>query len=109
LEIGSPMASMYILGHPDHYTSHKFTLFWWKRFVTRVKLYWKTCDVNEHGNESQMLEDDETEKVVISKHNEQYVGYSQVDDYTNRSMELENLRLYQWTLRCEKQKLTKDK
>ena len=33
MEIGSPMASLYLLGNPDHYTSHKFTLFYWKNFV----------------------------------------------------------------------------
>ncbi|KAF9470391.1 hypothetical protein BDN70DRAFT_821443, partial [Pholiota conissans] len=30
LEIGSPMACMYLLGNPDHYTSHEFVPFWWK-------------------------------------------------------------------------------
>ena len=33
MEIGSPMASMYLLQNPDHYTSHKFIPFWWKSFV----------------------------------------------------------------------------
>ena len=28
LEIGSPMASMYLLGNPDHYTSHTFINFY---------------------------------------------------------------------------------
>ena len=33
LEIGSPMASMYLLGNPDHYTSHNFINFYWKSYV----------------------------------------------------------------------------
>ena len=33
LEIGSPMASMYLLGNPDHYTSHTFINFYWRCFV----------------------------------------------------------------------------
>lgn len=33
LEIGSPMASMYLLGFPDHYTNFKFTMFYWKNYV----------------------------------------------------------------------------
>ena len=33
LEIGSPMASMYLLGNPDHYTSHTFINFYWRSFV----------------------------------------------------------------------------
>ncbi|KAF8225924.1 hypothetical protein L208DRAFT_1304488 [Tricholoma matsutake] len=30
MEIGSPMACMYLLGNPDHYTSHKFVNFYWR-------------------------------------------------------------------------------
>jgi hypothetical protein len=37
MEIGSPMASMYLLQNPDHYTSHKFIPFWWKSFVNDVR------------------------------------------------------------------------
>ena len=36
LEIGSPMASAYLLGNPDHYSSHEFVIFWWKRYVSDV-------------------------------------------------------------------------
>jgi len=32
LEIGGPMASMYLLGNPDHYTSHKFQVVYWKNY-----------------------------------------------------------------------------
>ncbi|KAI0760867.1 hypothetical protein BC629DRAFT_1245532, partial [Irpex lacteus] len=32
-EIGSPMASMYLLGHSDHYTSHQFQRFYWRSYV----------------------------------------------------------------------------
>jgi hypothetical protein len=33
MQIGSPMASAYLLGQPDHYTSHKFKPFFWKNYV----------------------------------------------------------------------------
>ncbi|KAF6742918.1 hypothetical protein DFP72DRAFT_829270, partial [Ephemerocybe angulata] len=36
LEIGSPLACLYLLGFPDHYTSHKFVPFFWRRYVNRV-------------------------------------------------------------------------
>jgi hypothetical protein len=36
MEIGSPMASMYLLQNPDHYTSHNFVPFWWKSFVNDI-------------------------------------------------------------------------
>jgi hypothetical protein len=29
LEMGSPMASLYLLGNPDHYTNHRFVMFYW--------------------------------------------------------------------------------
>ncbi|KAJ7028484.1 hypothetical protein C8F04DRAFT_963937 [Mycena alexandri] len=32
MEIGSPMASMYLLGNPDHYTSHKYVPFAWRQY-----------------------------------------------------------------------------
>ncbi len=31
LEIGSPMASLYLLGNPDHYTNYTFTVFYWQK------------------------------------------------------------------------------
>ncbi|KAJ7831492.1 hypothetical protein B0H14DRAFT_2344102 [Mycena olivaceomarginata] len=33
LEIGSPMASLYLLGNLDHYTNHEFNVCWWKAYV----------------------------------------------------------------------------
>ena len=33
MEIGGPMASMYLLKNPDHYTNHKFQTFYWPNFV----------------------------------------------------------------------------
>jgi len=42
LEIGGPMASLYILGHPDHYTDHKFILFYWKVYIKEVLNAWIT-------------------------------------------------------------------
>jgi hypothetical protein len=36
MEIRSPMASMYLLQNPDHYTSHIFIPFWWKLFVNKT-------------------------------------------------------------------------
>ncbi|KAJ6585466.1 hypothetical protein B0H19DRAFT_925087 [Mycena capillaripes] len=36
MEIGSPMASLYLLGNPDHYTSHKYVPFAWRPYVQFV-------------------------------------------------------------------------
>ena len=43
MEIGSPMASMYLLENPDHYTSHKFVPFWWKSFVNEISKSENPC------------------------------------------------------------------
>ncbi|KAJ7697466.1 hypothetical protein B0H17DRAFT_928472, partial [Mycena rosella] len=32
MEIGSPMASMYLLGYPDRYTSHRYVSFAWRPY-----------------------------------------------------------------------------
>jgi len=45
MEIGSPMASMYLLQNPDHYTSHQFIPFFWKSFVNEIT---KSEDSNEN-------------------------------------------------------------
>jgi Helitron helicase-like domain at N-terminus len=36
LEIGAPMASLYLLGNPDHYTNKDFVVFYWKGYVTSL-------------------------------------------------------------------------
>ncbi|KIJ89431.1 hypothetical protein K443DRAFT_25812, partial [Laccaria amethystina LaAM-08-1] len=46
MEIGSPMASLYLLGNPDHYTSHKFTLFYWKNYVREARSAWLDTENN---------------------------------------------------------------
>ncbi|KAJ7114873.1 hypothetical protein C8R44DRAFT_562701, partial [Mycena epipterygia] len=33
MEIGSPMASMYLLGNPDHYASHTYVPFAWRSYL----------------------------------------------------------------------------
>ncbi|KAF8234923.1 hypothetical protein L208DRAFT_1222008, partial [Tricholoma matsutake] len=40
LEIGSPMACMYLLGNPDHYTNFDFVPFYWQSFVREARKSW---------------------------------------------------------------------
>ncbi|THU95847.1 hypothetical protein K435DRAFT_563755, partial [Dendrothele bispora CBS 962.96] len=42
MELGAPMICMYLLDNPDHYTSHKFTPFHWKSYVTEAQKPWET-------------------------------------------------------------------
>jgi hypothetical protein len=44
-EMGSPMICMYLLGNPDHYTSHIYTPFYWQSFVTEAR---QDFDINEN-------------------------------------------------------------
>ncbi|KAJ2914762.1 hypothetical protein MD484_g5658, partial [Candolleomyces efflorescens] len=41
MEIGAPMAALYLLGLPDHYSSHTFQVFYWKNFVNFVEREWE--------------------------------------------------------------------
>ncbi|KAF8219192.1 hypothetical protein L208DRAFT_1342413 [Tricholoma matsutake] len=36
MEIGGPMANLYLLGNPDHYTSHDFVPVYWKNYIREV-------------------------------------------------------------------------
>jgi len=44
MEMGGPMACMYLLGHEDHYTSHSFKTFFWKGYVNQVRNTWEKED-----------------------------------------------------------------
>jgi hypothetical protein len=36
MEIGSPLACLYMLDNPDHYTSHEFATCWWRNYVSEI-------------------------------------------------------------------------
>ena len=85
LEIGGPMASLYLLGNPDHYTNQRFVVFYWKSYVTEVLKAWKQDD------------DVRSDKVVLLKNVDgEYIGLSMVDDYMYRPYELNEKSLYEW-------------
>src|SRR5258708_8399293 len=65
------MASLYLLGNPDHYTDQNFVVFYWKNYVTEVLKAWK--------QDSNVL-----------------IGLSTVDDYMYRPYELSDKSLYEW-------------
>jgi hypothetical protein len=73
LEMGSPMICMYLLGNPDHYTSHKFKTFFSTSFVNEFKSAW-----------DEIVDKDLPEKITIIKQNEKIIGMSNVYDYIYR-------------------------
>ena len=95
MEIDGPMASLYLLGNPDHYTSHKFIAVYWKNYIQEVMKEWRS------------EENLETEKVVIQKSSDKYVGFSSVHDYIYRSKEFEHISLYKWIQMTTRVKLPK--
>jgi hypothetical protein len=96
LEIGGPMASLYLLGNPDHYTNQNFVVFYWKSYVAEVLKAWKQDN------------DVQTDKVIIQKNEDgEYIGISIVDDYKYRPNELNNKSLYEWIQISKRLKRTK--
>ena len=96
LEIGGPMASLYLLGHPDHYTNQDFVVFYWKGYVAEVLKAWKP------NSEVQ------SDKVILLKNVDgEYIGLSVVDDYKYRPYELNDKSLYEWIQISTRLKRTK--
>jgi len=58
IEVGGPMAALYLLGNPDHYTSHKFVPVYWKSYVRESLKPWRS---------EEDLENILPEKVVVQK------------------------------------------
>ncbi|KAJ7784229.1 hypothetical protein B0H16DRAFT_1273780, partial [Mycena metata] len=103
MEIGSPMASMYVLGNPDHYCSHKYVNFTWCSYVTFVKNYWRKLDTNMNDDRSKTSED----LLTIRNQDGSYVACSVVDDYRFRPLAYESLNLYEWVQCSEKKARTR--
>jgi hypothetical protein len=92
-EMGAPMISMYLLGNPDHYTSHKYISFYWKIYVTEARRYWYPEESNETSD-----------KVALIRHKNKIIGISSTYDYVYRPTELEDMSLYEWIRRCKRVK-----
>ncbi|KAM6491249.1 hypothetical protein JOM56_013488 [Amanita muscaria] len=97
MELGSPMISMYLLGNPDHYTSHKFTPFYWTQFVQEAMSAWTVP--SEHAPPADLLSNN---KIVIIKKNNRVIGLSPVYDYMFRSTALNNMDLFTWISHCNR-------
>ena len=97
-EIGAPMAAMYLLGHKDHYTGHKFKTCYWYSYYKEMMRCWPS-----------ELVDDLPDKVVIHKANEETIGISPVMDYIYRPAIMEHVSLYDWIRRVEKATKKKSK
>ncbi|KAH7904091.1 hypothetical protein BJ138DRAFT_967204, partial [Hygrophoropsis aurantiaca] len=100
MEIGAPMASLYLLGNPDHYTSHQFVPVYWKSYVSEVRRsFAKDSEelVEEDGN------------IVLKRIAGSVVGTSPVFDYIYRPTAFEDMSLYDWTRLYEKKRIPSTK
>ncbi|KAF6741383.1 hypothetical protein DFP72DRAFT_833742, partial [Ephemerocybe angulata] len=125
MEIGAPMAALYLLRNPDHYTSHEFVPFYWKNYVNYVEAQWRglldlaepgegATDLTPHDeepdNEPTLNDDDEPdaplamnyedttnqETIRMTRSNGQYLAKSNTDDYRYRPTQLEGICLYEF-------------
>src|ERR1700691_3659810 len=97
MEIGGPMASLYLLGNPDHYTDHDFVVFYWKSYVAEVLRAWKKEEDQDHA-----------EKIMLNRNTDgEYVGVSAVDDYKYRPYQLKDKSLYEWIQGADRTKRSK--
>ncbi|KAJ6520773.1 hypothetical protein DFH09DRAFT_1048253, partial [Mycena vulgaris] len=101
MEIGSPMASMYLLGNPDHYASHKYATFAWRPYVQFIRSYWVPTSAIDELEED---EKDEEERVPIARQDSKFVPSSGVDNYRYRPLVYNNVTLYEWIQCSEKKK-----
>ena len=99
MELGLLMIAMYLLGNPDHYTSHKFTPFYWSQFVSEALSPWKN-DTDSEPSMGECL----ASKVIIIKRKNRIVGLSPVLDYMHCLPALKNMDLYTWVSQCKHEK-----
>ena len=95
-EMGAPMIAMYLLGNPDHYTSHTFIPFYWKSYVQEVQ--------NSFSDELK-----EPQKVTVIMKKGKIVGLSPIHDYLCHPDELSHVNLYQWICCYKREKLLQRK
>jgi len=85
MEIGGPMASMYLLKNPDHYTNHQFKTFYWPNYVRAARHAWNP--------DSKECEEDQ---LVLLKIKGKIIGHTSIQDYVFRPVEYSQISLYDW-------------
>ncbi|KAJ7239712.1 hypothetical protein C8J57DRAFT_1245827 [Mycena rebaudengoi] len=125
LQVGSPMASMYLLGNPDHYTNLDFKVFWWKSYVKEVMSSGPSLDTevptqgplanletrpfhpsyNEIPSEEpeRQDEDEDGDRVVVAKNADGFVGITNVDDYVSERKKIspKQHRIFLESIECD--------
>ena len=121
LEMGSPMACMYLLGNPDHYTNFNFVPFYWQSFVREARKPWEQTpsqvlktniaqgeNANKPNSNTIALEqevNEHPEKLTLFKRNGRIIGFSPVHDYIYHPTQFQSMCLYDWISMCKREKL----
>ena len=104
MEIGGPMASLYLLGNPDHYTNYKFRHFYWKPYVN---YNWREYSYNSENVSTENIENEDN--ILLLKSKSEYISYNPILDYIYRPSEYADICLYDWIRRFDKVKVHKRK
>lgn len=102
LEMGGPMAAMYLIGNPDHYTGHSFVRCYWKSYTRWVMRQWVPAEELEVQEDCDL----DPDRVLLRKKDSKYIEYSVVDDYIYRPVEFADVPLYTWMRLIEKKPLS---
>jgi hypothetical protein len=99
LEIGSPMACLYILGNPDHYTNLQFKVCWWRSYLHVARKDWQedTGFLAPYAENVESVDAEVTsqpDRAVLMERKGVYVGATHVDDYVYRPKEYEYCSVY---------------
>lgn len=95
LEIGATMASMYFLGHLDHYTNCVFNDLYWKSFVDEV------VD-SGHKDEHTCKYSLQNSTILLYNSSSKRRVYTPINDYIYIPYELSDYSLFQWHKQCQK-------
>ncbi|RXW14796.1 hypothetical protein EST38_g11058 [Candolleomyces aberdarensis] len=118
MEIGAPMAALFLLQNPDYYTSHEFQPFYWKNFVNFVDRQWLNLRNNVQSvdnvegqpepigvdvvqspddNHPPTEIDNEGEQTVqMGRSSNNFISKASTDDYRYRPRQHEHVNLYKW-------------
>ncbi|EPT00900.1 hypothetical protein FOMPIDRAFT_1103798, partial [Fomitopsis schrenkii] len=91
-QVGAPAACAFLLGNPDHYTDQMFKSFYWTSYVSFAT---DTARIDSHTSHDDQ-DSSHSEKVLLSRHEDNIVAYYRVNDYIYHPHEYQNTCLYNY-------------
>jgi hypothetical protein len=118
MEIGAPMAALFLLQNSDYYTSHEFQPFYWKNFINYVKKQWENLKDNAQTSDGDRIscipvrinvtpentqrdgglhgDDHGEETVCMGWTGNTFISKASTDNYRFCPQEHEGVCLYEW-------------